>query len=148
MFDDRSDPEHAGFERAVLPEGVPVLFIRNKIDLTGTPEGLHQTADLEELALSVRTGEGMEALRQYLKQSVGFQGEQEGEFLARRRHLDALRRATGCLDRGRELLEKTGSGELLAEELRLAQQHLGEITGEFGADDLLGRIFDSFCIGK
>lgn len=148
VFDDRADPWHDGFERAVLPEGVPVIFLRNKIDLTGTAAGLRQSAEGTEIALSACTGEGMEILREHLKQSVGYTGEQEGEFLARRRHLDALRRAAECLDRGCDLLERTGSGELLAEELRLAQQHLGEITGEFGVDDLLGRIFDSFCIGK
>ncbi len=148
VFDDRADPAHDGFERATLPEGVPVIFLRNKIDLTGSAAGLRQTDEETEIALSIHTGEGLAALREHLKQCVGYRGEQEGEFLARRRHLDALRRAAQCLARGRELLEKTGSGELLAEELRLAQQHLGEITGEFGMDDLLGRIFDSFCIGK
>jgi tRNA modification GTPase len=100
-----------------------------------------------EIRLSAKTGEGVALLRDYLKQSMGFQGSGEGSFMARRRHLDALARAAINLDTGDQLLQQ-GSGELLAEELRLAQQALGEITGEVTSDDLLGRIFASFCIGK
>ena len=87
-------------------------------------------------------------LRDYLKQSVGFHGAEEGEFLARRRHLDALERAGQHLQSGESAMQETGSGELLAEDLRQTQLALSEITGEFSADDLLGEIFSSFCIGK
>ncbi len=79
---------------------------------------------------------------------MGFAGTTEGGFMARRRHLDALERAAEHLEIGKEQLEGFMAGEILAEELRLAQQHLSEITGEFTSDDLLGRIFTSFCIGK
>jgi len=78
---------------------------------------------------------------------MGYEGEGEGTFMARRRHLDALAGADENLQRGQLLLAQ-GSGELLAEEMRLAQQSLGEITGEVTSDDLLGKIFTSFCIGK
>jgi tRNA modification GTPase len=83
-----------------------------------------------------------------LKESMGFQPVGEGTFIARRRHLDAIRRAQEHLVRGKAQLKESRAGELLAEELRLAQQALGEITGAFTSDDLLGRIFSSFCIGK
>ncbi len=79
---------------------------------------------------------------------MGFQGNTEGGFMARRRHLDALERAAERLLVAKEQLEVFVAGELVAEELRLAQESLSEITGEFSSDDLLGRIFSSFCIGK
>ncbi|MDW2144807.1 tRNA uridine-5-carboxymethylaminomethyl(34) synthesis GTPase MnmE, partial [Vibrio sp. 1833] len=84
----------------------------------------------------------------HLKECKGFSGNTEGGFMARRRHLDALERAAQHLQIGQEQLEGYMAGEILAEELRITQQHLNEITGEFSSDDLLGRIFSSFCIGK
>ncbi|MCP3672003.1 MAG: tRNA uridine-5-carboxymethylaminomethyl(34) synthesis GTPase MnmE [Gammaproteobacteria bacterium] len=148
VFDDQADLAHAAFEPASLPEGVPVDFICNKIDLTGTDQGIRQVGNNTEIAISAHSDEGISLLREYLKQSVGFHGEQEGEFLARRRHLDALERASQYLHAGELAMQRTGSGELLAEDLRQAQMALSEITGEFTADDLLGEIFSSFCIGK
>jgi len=131
-----------------LPEGLGVTVIRNKADLTGEP----MTADLSQKApvyrLSAKTGAGIDALREHLKQCIGFDASTEGSFLARRRHLDALDRAAEHLSIGQEQLHSYIAGEILAEELRLTQQHLNEITGEFSSDDLLGRIFSSFCIGK
>ena len=132
---------------AHLPGDRPITWIRNKIDLSGRAAGLAETEHGVEIALSARTGEGLAALKAHLKHCMGFQSAVEGQFMARRRHLDALNRAWDCLARGEAHLA-VGAGELLAEELRLAQRHLGEITGEFTADDLLGRIFTSFCIGK
>lgn len=90
----------------------------------------------------------MEALRTHLKECMGYAGNQEGGFMARRRHLEALNKAAEHLDIGQQQLEGFMAGEILAEELRIAQQYLNEITGEFTSDDLLGRIFSSFCIGK
>ena len=148
VFDDQADPAHTAFNQKNLPEGVPVLFIRNKIDLTGTEPGIIETKNGTEIAISAHSESGIHLLREYLKQSAGFHGEQEGEFLARRRHLDALERASQHLKAGMRAMQQTGSGELLAEDLRLAQMALSEITGEFTADDLLGEIFSSFCIGK
>lgn len=132
---------------AELPGNRPVTWIRNKIDLSGRSAGLYETANGVEIALSAHSGEGMTALKAHLKHCMGFDNTLEGQFMARRRHLDALERASGCLERGDGHL-RTGAGELLAEELRAAQHALGEITGAFTADDLLGRIFASFCVGK
>ncbi|HEX4938926.1 MAG TPA: tRNA uridine-5-carboxymethylaminomethyl(34) synthesis GTPase MnmE, partial [Candidatus Kapabacteria bacterium] len=95
-----------------------------------------------------RQGGGLDVLRETLKTAMGFQSEGAGLFTARRRHLDALERARQSLATGLAQLLDTGAGELLAEDLRVAQEALSEITGEFTADDLLGRIFSSFCIGK
>jgi tRNA modification GTPase len=148
VFDGGVDPDHKAFDPACLPEGVPVTFVRNKIDLTGeSPELIEKWAG-PELSLSATSGAGMELLREHLKQSMGYQGEQEGEFIARRRHLVALERAAEHLQNGVTVLTASNAGELLAEDLRQAQNTLSEITGEFTADDLLGEIFSSFCIGK
>ncbi len=148
VFDGRADPQHAAFDPASLPKDVPVTFVRNKIDLTDTTPGLKATDAGPELALSAATGAGMDLLRRHLMESMGYQGEQEGEFIARRRHLAALERATEHLRSGEAALCNGASGELLAEDLRQAQNALSEITGEFSSDDLLGEIFSSFCIGK
>ncbi len=130
-----------------LPHGLSVTVIRNKCDLSGRESSVESSELGEEIRLSAKTGEGLTLLRDHLKSTMGYQGSAEGSFMARRRHLDALARAEKNLLRGEKLLMQ-GSGELLAEELRLAQQALGEITGEVSSDDLLGKIFSSFCIGK
>jgi tRNA modification GTPase len=133
---------------ARLPEALPITVVRNKADMTGEELGLTEVNGHSLIRLSARTGEGVEALRDHLKQSMGFAGNMEGGFLARRRHLQALELAATHLQQGKHQLLGAWAGELLAEELRLAQQALSEITGEFTSDDLLGRIFSSFCIGK
>ena len=126
-----------------------VTLIRNKIDLSGEPAGLQQGADGHvTLSLSARNGAGLELLREHLKTCMGYQQTAESGFSARRRHLEALHQAAAHLDHGHAQLTLAGAGELLAEDLRQAQQALGEITGAFSSDDLLGRIFSSFCIGK
>lgn len=145
------DSSHQGLPAEVLqhvPEKLPRSVVRNKIDLTGRAAGVTKNADATEIALSAKTGEGLDALRRHLKACMGFQPAGEGTFTARRRHLDAIRRAQACLVQGQARLRESRAGELLAEELRLAQQALSEITGEFTREDLLGRIFSSFCIGK
>jgi tRNA modification GTPase len=135
-----------------LPPGVAVTYVRNKIDLTGEAPGLRETPAGPEVALSARSGAGLADLRAHLKAVAGFRGGRGeaggGEFLARRRHLDALGRALGHMEAAADVLAATASGELVAEDLRQAQRALGEITGEFSSDDLLGRIFAGFCIGK
>lgn len=130
-----------------LPQGLDVTVIRNKCDLSSHAPNSVSGEMGTEIRLSAKTGEGMDLLRTHLKKSMGYQGSGEGSFMARRRHLDALERAAANLRSGEELLQQ-GAGELLAEELRMAQQALGEITGEVSSDDLLGKIFSSFCIGK
>lgn len=130
-------------EAAILARlpAIPRLTLHNKIDATDEPPRMQG----DELWLSARTGAGVEALRARLLQAAGWQAAGEGAFMARARHLDALSRAAGCIAAAREAAEQL---ELFAEELRLAQAALAEITGEFTADDLLGEIFGSFCIGK
>lgn len=137
-------PEFAG----KLPERLGVSVVRNKADLTGETLGIHQTGEAKVLALSAQTGAGVPTLREHLKAVMGFASSTEGGFIARRRHLDALARADSSLAIGSEQLDLHRAGELLAEDLRAAQDALNEITGAFSADDLLGRIFGSFCIGK
>jgi tRNA modification GTPase len=133
---------------AHLPTGLTRTLVRNKIDLSGRAPGMQEEGGVTEIALSARTGAGLELLRTHLKQSAGLQTAGEGTFMARRRHLDALQRARQHLINGRDRLQRDRAGELLAEELRQAQNALGEITGEFTPEDLLGRIFSTFCIGK
>lgn len=133
---------------ARLPPTLPLTVIRNKADLTGETPGIKEVSGHSLITLSAQSGNGIDLLREHLQQSIGFAGSLEGGFLARRRHLQALDVAAEHLEQGREQLVSAYAGELLAEELRLAQQALSEITGEFTSDDLLGRIFSSFCIGK
>ena len=131
-----------------LPKDLGLTVIRNKADLTGETTGASQDGDYPVFHISAKTNSGIEELRDHLKACMGFDANTEGSFIARRRHLDALERAAEHLAIGDAQLHNHLAGELLAEELRLTQQHLNEITGEFSSDDLLGRIFSSFCIGK
>jgi tRNA modification GTPase len=149
VFDDRSDPQHLTLDRSRLPAGIALTLVRNKIDLTGKEPSMVESGLEVEISLAAKTGQGIDLLRAHLKQSAGLEGKDgDGEFMARRRHLEALAQAAEHLQQGRHALDEEQAAELLAEELRLAQQALAEITGEFTADDLLGRIFSSFCIGK
>lgn len=144
------DDAQPGDTMALLEELPPSLartVVRNKIDLTGRAPGIAQQDGVTEIWLSAKTGDGLELLRRHLKECIGFHPAAEGGFSARRRHLDAIRRAQAHLVTARSHAQAR-AGELLAEELRQAQQALSEITGEFTADNLLGRIFASFCIGK
>ena len=133
---------------AQLPQRLPVTRVFNKIDLSGTHAQVLEDEHGVKVKLSAKSGEGIDLLRDHLKTRVGYQGTTDGVFMARRRHLDALERARMHIEKGFEQLQAHQAGELLAEELRLAQQALGEITGEVSSDELLGRIFTSFCIGK
>lgn len=130
-----------------LPDGKPVIVLQNKIDLTGEEPG-ELSKEPAVLNLSAKTGAGSDALRATIRRVAGYSDQGEGAFTARQRHIDALADARRHFDAGREALVAAKAGELLAEELRLAQTALGGITGEFSSDDLLGRIFSEFCIGK
>ena len=150
VIDAAEDPAATAFgeQRARLPPDVPVTLVFNKCDLApGLP--LADTASgPPRLWLSALTGEGLEQLRTHLKSCMGYQTVDGGAISARRRHLEALARARQHTeDAARRLIEQR-AGELVAEELRAAQQALNEITGEFTSEDLLGRIFAGFCIGK
>ncbi|MEZ9906148.1 tRNA uridine-5-carboxymethylaminomethyl(34) synthesis GTPase MnmE [Vibrio breoganii] len=131
-----------------LPNNMGMTVIRNKVDQTQETLGICHVNDPTLIRLSAKTGQGIDALRNHLKECMGFSGNTEGGFMARRRHLDALDKAAEHLSIGQQQLEGFMAGEILAEELRITQQYLNEITGEFSSDDLLGRIFSSFCIGK
>jgi len=138
---DASDPDHGDIDED-LPDGVPVTVVRNKIDLVD--------ADRTDgaVCLSAKTGEGLDDLRRRIRELAGYENQGEGAFTARRRHLEALRKARQHFNTGRDALRQSRAGELFAEELRLSQQALGEITGAVSSDELLGRIFSEFCIGK
>lgn len=125
--------------------GPSITIVYNKMDLVANRP---RCDAFEHLYLSAASGAGIDELREHLKTCVGYHAVGDGGFMARRRHLDALQRAREHVEQGQQQLHHHAAGELLAEELRQAQQHLSQITGEFTADDLLGKIFASFCIGK
>ncbi|TKB46406.1 tRNA uridine-5-carboxymethylaminomethyl(34) synthesis GTPase MnmE [Thalassotalea mangrovi] len=147
--DDRVDPTEFWpdfFNQ--LPDNMGLTIIRNKADISGQSCGFKLSHDKPTITLSAKTGDGMTALTDHLKQCMGYEGNAEGGFMARRRHIQALESAQHHLLTGQEQLLSFMAGEILAEELRITQQALNEITGEFTSDDLLGQIFSSFCIGK
>ena len=128
-----------------LPESLKKIIVFNKIDIIKRAPAEVQTMSGIEIWLSAKTGDGLDLLRAALLRSIGWQPTDEGTFSARERHLQALRAAKASLNRA---ANQPGSLELMAEELRLAQQSIANITGKFSADDLLGEIFSRFCIGK
>ena len=151
---DSSEPESRDLSKAraeflaKLPTDIPLTIVRNKIDLSGEREGVSEEGGYQVIRLSAQNHSSVQLLREHLKQAMGFQTGIEGGFLARRRHLEALEKAAEHLQIGLQQLTEFHAGELLAEELRLVQGNLSEITGQFTSDDLLGNIFSSFCIGK
>jgi tRNA modification GTPase len=128
-----------------LPAALPVAWVYNKIDIHGQQSGARTEGQQASFRLSALTGEGVDALQRWLLLVAGWKPGGEGIFMARARHLAALRQAQEHLDRATALGRQL---ELFAEELRLSQNALAAITGEFSADDLLGEIFSRFCIGK
>jgi tRNA modification GTPase len=160
VIDAADDPAGAAFREqgARLPAAVPVTLVFNKCDLV-----VAQGAEVAPLApgndfshesapprvlVSALTGAGIDALRAHLKQCMGYSSVEGGAISARSRHLESLARARAHTEEAARQLAERRAGELVAEELRAAQQALNEITGEFTSDDLLGRIFAGFCIGK
>ena len=127
-----------------LPSELPLLIVHNKIDLSQK----QASKNGDKIYISAKHNQGIEILKAELKQRIGFQDVGEDTFIARRRHLQALERTQECVDNAEQQLTQFNAGELMAEELRLAQDELGQITGKFTSDDLLGEIFSSFCIGK
>ena len=135
-----------------LPEEIGKIVIYNKIDQIKISAKLDQKIDragreFTEIYLSAKNGEGIDLLKEHIKRVMGYENRQEGKYMARRRHIEAIEKAKENLDRA-EVNLSHGQGELVAEELGLAQNELASITGEFSSDDLLGRIFSDFCIGK
>jgi len=132
---------------AALPSDAPRTVVLNKIDRVSVEPRVEQR-DVPRVYLSAATGAGLDLLRNHLKDCVGFHPAGSGVLSARARHLEALRRARAHVEEAHRLLVERHAGELVAQELTDAQKQLGEITGEVTSDDLLGRIFGSFCIGK
>lgn len=131
-----------------IPDNIPITIVCNKIDLTKQQPAIYVEGTQTVIKLSAKKEQGLNLLGQHLKTLMGFNSEEKNIFLARRRHLDALARANSLLNNGIEQLLMYQAGELFAEDLRLAQYALSEITGKMTPDDLLGEIFSSFCIGK
>jgi tRNA modification GTPase len=145
---DEAEAQIAAQIAAVLPAQVSVLHVFNKADLAG-PVPASPALPADALTLSARTGQGLDSLRQALLQQAGWQAAPEGLYIARARHVDALRRTQAHLQLAQQhAAVRDAALDLLAEELRLAHRALGEITGAFSNEDLLGEIFSRFCIGK
>ena len=132
----------------ILPSHTSFVVVNNKIDLCSQPASAGSNALFTEVNLSAKTQDGIDLLKSSLKTLCGYTNSSEGTFVARRRHIDALNKTKASVAKGRAQLVDYQAGELLAEELRQAQNHLGLITGTVSSDDLLGEIFSSFCIGK
>jgi len=150
VIDAASDPGGISFkeERPRLPSDVPVTLVFNKCDLAVGIPVADTVSGPPRVTLSALNGEGIDVLRAHLKSCMGYCVMDASTVSARQRHLDALARARRSVEEAAKQLTERRAGELVAEELRAAQQALGEITGEFTSDDLLGRVFSSFCIGK
>jgi len=146
VIDSTQAPEQQLALSAEVPENIPCIEVYNKVDLTANEASVDEAG--RKVWVSAKKGQGLQRLILLIKNIVGAATSQEGVFSARTRHLDALQRTSNHIEAGRIRLEQYNEPETLAEELRLAQKSLGEITGEFLPDDLLGAIFSSFCIGK
>jgi tRNA modification GTPase len=146
VVDDSLPPTENG--KISLDKEISYSYAVNKIDLSHRPSGKFEYQGRKAIAISATDGRGIHELREHLKDIAGYQTVDSPGFIARTRHLDAIQRALEHLTEGREQLVNAKAGELLAEELRLAQRSLSEITGDFSSEQLLGRIFASFCIGK
>ncbi len=145
---DSTDPEtETDSLLNTLPAGLDITKVYNKIDLSGMQAQIIESEHHSEIYLSIKQQIGIELLTEHLKKSVGFKGEADDVFIARRRHIEALSESQQYIACAKQQL-KNQSGELVAEDLRQAQNSLAEITGTFSSDDLLGKIFGSFCIGK
>jgi tRNA modification GTPase len=149
VIDGASDPRAQSYRELVdtLPAQVPVTLLYNKSDVTDA-SAVSAPNGVPRIDVSALTGAGLDALRSHLKSCMGYHTLESGSVSARQRHLEALARARASVEAAAGILQETRAGELVAQELRLAQRALDEISGEFTSEDLLGRIFSSFCIGK
>ena len=146
VFDSRDSK--ANF--SILPDSVknkPKILVRNKIDLAGHKSSVEKVGNITEISISAKNGDGIDTVREFLSEFAGLNSGIEGVFVARKRHLDAIEETLEFINSASSQLN-SGSSELVAEDLRQAGMKLGQITGEFSSDDLLGEIFSSFCIGK
>ena len=144
------DASDKSVDLSILPESVkdkPKIIIKNKIDLTGSKTGIQNIQNNPEISISAKNGDGINIVRKALADFAGLNSNTEGVFLARKRHIIAINETLSFINSAISQLDG-GASELVAEDLRQAGMHLGQITGEFSSDDLLGQIFSSFCIGK
>ncbi|MFQ5469642.1 MAG: tRNA uridine-5-carboxymethylaminomethyl(34) synthesis GTPase MnmE [Gammaproteobacteria bacterium] len=148
VIDDSEPKETVDALLNLLPKDIAVTIIRNKADISGNRVAISDSGFGPQISLSAKTGEGIDLLCSHLKSIAGLGDTGEGLFTARRRHIDALNRAGQYLEDGKLQLIQSNAGDLLAEDLRQAHGALTEITGEFTSEDLLGKIFETFCIGK
>ncbi|MGB1805363.1 MAG: tRNA uridine-5-carboxymethylaminomethyl(34) synthesis GTPase MnmE [Candidatus Pseudothioglobus sp.] len=146
VFDSRDSKANL----SILPDSVknkPKILVRNKIDLAGNKSSVKKVGNITEISISAKNGDGIDTLRESLSEFAGLNSGIEGVFVARKRHLDAIEETLEFINSALSQLN-SGYSELVAEDLRQAGMKLGQITGEFSSDDLLGEIFSSFCIGK
>ena len=146
VFDSRDSKANL----SILPDSVknkPKILVRNKIDLAGNKSSVKKVGNITEISISAKNGDGIDTVRESLSEFAGLNSGIEGVFVARKRHLDAIEETLEFINSASSQLN-SGSSELVAEDLRQAGMKLGQITGEFSSDDLLGEIFSSFCIGK
>jgi tRNA modification GTPase len=146
VFDSRDSKANL----SILPDSVknkPKILVRNKIDLAGNKSSVKKVGNITEISISAKNGDGIDTLRESLSEFAGLNSGIEGVFVARKRHLDAIEETLEFINSASSQLN-SGFSELVAEDLRQAGMKLGQITGEFSSDDLLGEIFSSFCIGK
>ena len=144
------DSTDSELDLGILPDSVknkPKILVRNKIDLAGNKSSVKKVGNITEISISAKNGDGIDTLRESLSEFAGLNSGIEGVFVARKRHLDAIEETLEFINSASSQLN-SGSSELVAEDLRQAGMKLGQITGEFSSDDLLGEIFSSFCIGK
>jgi tRNA modification GTPase len=149
VIDGAADPSAQAYRElaATLPGQVPVTLVYNKADVMDA-SAIAAPAGVPRVDVSALTGFGVDGLRAHLKSCMGYHTLESGSVSARQRHIEALARARASVEAAARVLQETRAGELVAQELRCAQQALNEISGEFSNEDLLGRIFSSFCIGK
>jgi tRNA modification GTPase len=146
LKDDSAESTESSIDQIIskLPKNLPRLIVHNKVDLIKKNAGKHNN----KIYISAKHKTGIETLKTELKQMMGYQQNNEDSFIARRRHLDALKKTKVLVENAETQLITFNAGELMAEELRQAQDELGKITGKFTSDELLGEIFSNFCIGK
>jgi tRNA modification GTPase len=149
VIDGARDPTAQAYREllASLPAQIPVTLVYNKSDIADA-NALAAPSAVPRIDVSALTGFGLEGLRAHLKSCMGYHTLDGGSVSARQRHIEALARARASVEEAARVLKETRTGELVAQELRIAQQALNEISGEFSNEDLLGKIFSSFCIGK
>tara|TARA_Y100001935_G_C17283644_1_gene499012 strand:+ start:265 stop:1638 length:1374 start_codon:yes stop_codon:yes gene_type:complete len=148
VFDGSIDKKNKNFSSSFISTDAPIIFVQNKADKNNDKIELKKEGDVITVVLSAKKRQGINLLIGCVYDHLGLKKTNQGDFLARRRHLEAINRAHSSLINAKNILNESKLNELVAEDLRLCQNYLSEITGDFVSDDLLGKIFSDFCIGK